>query len=254
MNLRSMADITPAGRAERDLVDLLWFPTGGGKTEAYLGLAGWLMLYRRLCDPGDGGTSVLMRYTLRLLTAQQFQRAASLICSLELMRRDHPRELGHEPYTIGLWVGGNVTPNSNADAVSKLAELSSGEGQNPFIVLSCPWCGVEMGRRQVGEATRIIGYQRVRTPQQSVALICEDPNCPFGSPEGLPLEVIDERIYRRPPTLVIGTVDKFAMLAWTPAARELFGIDNGSGEPTRPDHPGRAASDFRPARLHGRAL
>ena len=230
MNLLCIADDSPEGRFERDLVDIIWFPTGGGKTEAYLGLAAWLMLYRRLCRPANGGTTILMRYTLRLLTAQQFQRAASLICALELMRRERPPQLGEEAITIGLWLGSGVTPNSNEDAVRKLAELDAGEGQNPFVLLSCPWCGVEMGRREVGSATRVIGYQKVRDPRASVALVCEDPNCPFHE-SGLPLEVVDERIYHRPPTMVIGTVDKFAMLAWTPEARKLFGIDNGLVDP-----------------------
>ena len=230
MNLRGLADDSPEGRLERDLVDVIWFPTGGGKTEAYLGLASWLMLFRRLSNPSNGGVSVLMRYTLRLLTAQQFQRAASLICAIELMRRERPKRLGEEPFTIGLWLGSSVTPNTDEDAVKKLSELDNGDGQNPFVVLSCPWCGVEMGRREVGHSSRVIGYHRVRDPRASVALVCEDPNCPFHGGE-LPLEVVDARIYRRPPTMVIGTVDKFAMLAWTPEARKLFGIDAGSSGP-----------------------
>ena len=142
------------------------------------------------------------------------------------MRRARPERLGDEAFTIGLWLGSGVTPNTDDDAVQKLAELDNGDGPNPFVVLACPWCGVEMGRRQVGTSWRVIGYQKVRDPRASVALICEDPNCPFRD-GGLPLEVVDQRIYRRPPTLVIGTVDKFAMLAWTPEARKLFGIDVG---------------------------
>jgi len=230
MTLQGLADVSPAGLVERQLVDVIWFPTGGGKTEAYLGLAGWLMLYRRLCSPTNAGTAVLMRYTLRLLTAQQFQRASSLICALELLRRENSHDLGEEPITIGLWLGSSMTPNKDDDAVTKLEQLNQGESQNPFIVLSCPWCGVEMGPRQVGTATRIIGYQKLRDPRPTVALICEDPNCPFHT-SGLPLEVVDERIYRRPPTMLIGTVDKFAMLAWTPEARRLFGIDVGDVDP-----------------------
>lgn len=230
MNLQGLADDSVAGIAERQLVDVIWFPTGGGKTEAYLGLAGWLMLYRRLCCPTNSGTAVLMRYTLRLLTAQQFQRASSLICALELLRRENSRDLGEEPITIGLWLGSGMTPNKDEDAIARLEELNRGEAQNPFVVLSCPWCGVEMGPRQVGATTRVIGYHKLRDPRPTVALACEDPNCPFRT-SGLPLEVIDERIYRRPPTMLIGTVDKFAMLAWTPEARRIFGIDVGNVDP-----------------------
>lgn len=227
MNLAAFVD---PHDAERDLVDVIWFPTGGGKTEAYLGLAAWAMLFRRMNDPADAGVSVLMRYTLRLLTAQQFQRASSLICALELMRRADPKRLGEQPFSIGLWVGGDVTPNKEADAVSKLAELDSGDGQNPFVVLACPWCGVEMGRRPYGKGFRVFGYVLEKKPR-TVRFRCEDPGCPFGDTHGLPLEVIDERIYRAPPTMVIGTVDKFATLPWNPEARRLFGLDVGVSPP-----------------------
>lgn len=219
MNLKSMVE---RHSPERDIVDVIWFPTGGGKTEAYLGLAAWTMLYRRLCDPDDAGVSVLMRYTLRLLTAQQFQRASSLICALELLRRDNAKVLGAEPFTIGLWLGAGVTPNSDKKAIEALAELNRGDGKNPFVVLSCPWCGVEMGPRTIGKTSAVFGYRKVAG---SVRFVCDDGGCPFSQGAGLPLEVIDERIYAHPPTLVIGTVDKFAMLPWTPDARRLFGLD-----------------------------
>lgn len=228
MNIRSFIE---PDDDERDLVDVIWFPTGGGKTEAYLGLAAWVLLHRRLLDPRNAGVSVLMRYTLRLLTAQQFQRASSLICALELLRRERPAELGGEPFSIGLWLGSNVTPNSDADAVTRLNELENGEGQNPFVVLACPWCGVEMGRRTYDRTSRVFGYARTRDPVRSVQLVCEDPGCPFNDSRGLPLEVVDDRIYRRLPTLVIGTVDKFAMLPWNPETRRLFGVDCGVAPP-----------------------
>jgi hypothetical protein len=121
MNIRSFAD--PA-HPERALVDVIWFPTGGGKTEAYLGLAAFVILLRRLRNPHDAGTTVLMRYTLRLLTTQQFQRAASLICALEKRRRAKPGRFGSVPVSIGLWLGSGVTPNSDADAVERLGKLA----------------------------------------------------------------------------------------------------------------------------------
>ena len=221
MNLKAIAD---PGCPERDLVDVIWFPTGGGKTEAYLGLSAFTMFLRRLRNPDHAGTTILMRYTLRLLTTQQFQRAASLICACEFIRRRELQTLGPERFSIGLWVGGEVTPNTEENAVKALRQLQSGRGVNKFIMLSCPWCGAAMGPQQIGRSTRCKGYRKLAHPAR-VRLICEDPDCDFSSDDGLPLAVIDQHIYSSPPTLLIGTVDKFAMLAFQPSARSMFGID-----------------------------
>ncbi|MCW5749625.1 MAG: helicase [Alphaproteobacteria bacterium] len=221
MNIRAVLD--PSCQ-ERGIVDVIWFPTGGGKTEAYLGLSALTMFLRRLRNRRHAGTTILMRYTLRLLTTQQFQRAASLICACEMIRVRQRELLGEERFSIGLWVGGEVTPNTEENAVKALRQLQSGRGVNKFIMLSCPWCGAAMGPQQAGRSMRCKGYRKLAHPAR-VRLICEDPECDFSSDDGLPLAVIDEQIYDSPPTLVIGTVDKFAMLAFQPAARRLFGID-----------------------------
>ena len=221
MNLRALAD--PLSE-ERDIVDVIWFPTGGGKTEAYLGLSAFTMLLRRLRNPDHGGTSILMRYTLRLLTTQQFQRAASLICACEVIRRREQSGLGAEPFSIGLWVGGEVTPNNEQSGVVALRQLQRSQGANKFILLSCPWCGAAMGAQTVGRSTVVKGYQ-IRPRPQRVRHICGDQNCEFSSDAGLPVAIIDDHIYEAPPTLLIGTVDKFAMLAFRPQARSIFGID-----------------------------
>ena len=222
MNIGAIAD---SESPERQTVDLIWFPTGGGKTEAYLGLSAFTMFLRRLRNPEHAGTTILMRYTLRLLTTQQFQRAASLICACEVIRRKERVRLGGRRYSIGLWVGGEVTPNSERNAVDVLRQLQSGRGVNKFVMLSCPWCGAAMGPQQDGRKTTCKGYQKLAHPDR-VRLVCEDPDCEFkADDDGLPLAVIDEQIYEDPPTLLIGTVDKFAMLAFQPRARYLFGID-----------------------------
>ncbi len=218
MNLRSM---TQRDSDERKIVDLIWFPTGGGKTEAYLGLTAFTVFWRRLENTQNSGTTALMRYTLRLLTTQQYQRAASLICACELLRRAKPEELGVIPISIGLWVGGDVTPIRHADAVKRLQELLDGGWENPFIMLNCPWCGAQMGPVEFGRANRVKGYIQRGAPQR-VEFCCEDPDCDF---DGLPLYVVDEAIYAERPTLLIGTVDKFALLPWYPQARHLFGLD-----------------------------
>jgi hypothetical protein len=101
-------------------VDLVWFPTGGGKTEAYLGLIALTIINRRKeYKEIGGGTAAIMRYTLRLLTMQQFQRASLVIMALELIRRWGNFELGNEPINIGLWVGKNSIPNSNIDLINE---------------------------------------------------------------------------------------------------------------------------------------
>ena len=215
---------------------LLFFPTGGGKTEAYLGLIAYTIAVRRLqgvvgqgSDARDGtdGVAAIMRYTLRLLTAQQFQRATALICACELLRQERvaagDRRWGTTPVRVGLWVGSGVTPNSFDDALRQLEEASStaGEGQVGGVqqFAACPWCGTPLDLGRDGFADK--GRRRVH-------LYCGDPDgrCPFSrarSAEGLPALVTDEEVYRLVPALVIATVDKFAQLPWRSATAHLFG-------------------------------
>jgi Helicase conserved C-terminal domain len=223
--LTALGSTASAGSPERDTVELIFFPTGGGKTEAYLCLAAFSMFYRRLTDPEDTGVDVLMRYTLRLLTAQQFQRAGALICAMEYLRKAEG-DLGGNRFTIGIWVGGAVTPNDRSEARAVLRKLNRGDSyaENKFVVLRCPWCAAQMGEikstgRRQRNAPRVAGYEE---RDRTVVLCCPDQDCDFAG--GLPIHVIDEDIYSDPPTLVIGTIDKFAMLAWRPEARALFGI------------------------------
>ncbi len=227
MNLNAM--FNPA-HEDRMMVDLIWFPTGGGKTEAYLGLSAFTIFLKRLVSPDDNGTTVLMRYTLRLLTAQQFQRAASLICACEKIRKESIEELGSERITIGLWVG-ELTPNERADARSTFQKMEQGrEDENPFIVLKCPWCGAQMGILKDAKSNKVKGYRRrILGSNQTIIFQCDNNACDFSTTQDpLPLIVIDEDIYDNPPTLLIGTVDKFAMLTWKPQASSLFGFrDNG---------------------------
>lgn len=224
INLNSMLEVH---HPDRQVVDLIWFPTGGGKTEAYLGLSAFTIFLRRLKDNTDSGTSVLMRYTLRLLTAQQFQRAAALICACEKIREENIDELGNDRITIGLWVG-ELTPNKRADAIRILKKMSEGkEDDNPFVILKCPWCGSQMGPIKGTKRDEIKGYKnRKVNNHDTIVFKCDNsPECDFSHEKfPLPLSVIDEDIYNNPPTLLIGTVDKFAMLTWRPEARSLFGF------------------------------
>ncbi|MCB0553450.1 MAG: hypothetical protein KDD02_07850 [Phaeodactylibacter sp.] len=220
---------------EREIVDLIWFPTGGGKTEAYLGLAAFTILYQRLKEEEDNvnpeyGTTVLMRYTLRLLTTQQYERASSLICACDLIRQEKGNELylGRTPTSIGLWVGGQTTPNNNDEAVEQFRRLELGNNtEYNFIVMKCPCCGVQIG--PIDNPTRNVRIKGLKKndADQRIYFSCENENCEYYSRE-LPLYVVDPDIYQKSPTLVLGTVDKFAMLTWKEQSGSLFGFRKDS--------------------------
>jgi len=213
--LLCLAGIDDPDHDDREVSDLLWFPTGGGKTEAYLGLIALTSFLRRIRRGVDGaGVTVLMRYTLRLLTLQQFERAAILLCAMEHMRRELP-ELGEEEFSVGMWVGRSATPNTLKEAAGKLAELRGDLNkrlttENPVQLHACPWCGTRLDAR---------AYE-VDENAKRMYVRCPDPDCDFAG--GLPVHLIDEAVYDARPTLVIATVDKFASMPWRPQTANLF--------------------------------
>ena len=211
---------------ERDAVELIFFPTGGGKTEAYLCLAAFSMFYRRLQDPSDAGVDVLMRYTLRLLTAQQFQRAGALICAMEHLRR-RASDLGDARFTIGIWVGSAVTPNDRGERGARGAgwRLARPVPRTRSWYCDAPGVLLRWGRSNRRAAPGEMRQRQRATLRGSAPSpsCCPDQSCEFA--DELPILVVDQDIYEQPPSLVIGTVDKFARLAWQPEARSLFGLD-----------------------------
>jgi hypothetical protein len=249
----------PGKPTDRDLMDLIWFPTGGGKTEAYLGLTAFTLLFRRLRheqNPDSGaGVSVITRYTLRLLTTQQFDRAARLLCALDVLRergkdiRSQSLDLGRQVFRIGLWIGGSSTPNRFADigngpdrvkgAVSILEDLYQGiepeTGADLRQIRTCPWCGtgikVSQMRIEAQDGSQLRDGQKIPSGSQPKLVVrCKgtlpaplNGKCPFVRETGLPTQLVDEEIYAYPPSVVIGTVDKFARLIWSSDARSLFG-------------------------------
>lgn len=228
MNIASMSSLD---EPERKIVDLIWFPTGGGKTEAYLGLAAFTICLERL-KGGLPGLTVLMRYTLRLLTAQQFQRASALVLALETLRLDRTlgADLGDKEISIGLWVGQSLSPNTRDRARAALGRMRQDRYvQNPFQVLQCPWCGADFTDRSK------LGYREMRPVSggsRTVRFVCPDEACRFGAnSKGLPIFVIDEDIYESPPTILIGTVDKFAQIAWDDRVGRLFGLGTSAQPP-----------------------
>ena len=230
INLNSIWD---KDSPERKTVDLIWFPTGGGKTEAYLGLTAVAVFMRRLKNPDDFGTTVIMRYTLRLLTAQQYERAASLICSMEKIRSENEKLLGSARITIGLWVGNSLTDNNSDDVIARIKKIRKGSTrENVSVILKCPWCGASMETLKTETAAQTPGYE-ISTDKKHVVFRCGNKDCDFADENfTLPLVLFDDEIYANPPTLLFGTVDKFAMLPYRPEAKALFG---GDGERTPPE-------------------
>jgi len=208
----------------RDVLDLIWFPTGGGKTEAYLGLIAFLIVWRRLKYPASGGgTAAFMRYTLRLLTRQQFERAARMVCALELIRRRDPERLGDAPIDIGIWVGSAISPNRFDGAKELVDKIRAGrtEARYELLLERCPWCGTPF------DATH--GYH---STEEAFHFHCVDPECEFGAdPRPLPCNVVDEALYEQPPSLLVGTIDKFARVAWEERTGAFFGAGTGSRPP-----------------------
>lgn len=244
--LMDINSITDDRSPERSIVDLIWFPTGGGKTEAYLGLTAFTIFYRKLEHPKQSaGTAVVMRYTLRLLAAQQFTRAATLICACEYIRQDcalkrhrYPAyPLGKDPITIGLWIGGTHIPNKNEDAdfhLDKLRKVSNyyyvrneKERHNKFQVLKCPWCGTKMVKDDKDK--KLVGEWGYSMSGKHFYMFCPHEDCDFT--KRLPIQIIDEELYQTPPTLLFGTVDKFAMLPWDGRIGSFFGIGSDNRTP-----------------------
>ena len=249
LNLPGLADpLDP----HRDTVDLLFFPTGGGKTEAYLGLAAFAMVLRRLRHRDDAGNhglagagvSVIMRYTLRLLTLDQLARAAGLVCALELEREQSAGRYGAWSFEIGLWVGKAATPNilgRKGDGRSDSARSKVNQFKNdpdhkpsPIPLENCPWCG---------ERFQPASFSLEPNSDQpsELRIVCTNFECDFTRDRALPIVAVDEPLYRRLPAFLIATVDKFASLPWVgPSGALLGGADRadakgfyGAAEPGR---------------------
>ena len=228
LNLSGLADPRDPNRAT---VDLLFFPTGGGKTEAYLGLAAFAMVLRRLRHPGEKGrsgvgVSVIMRYTLRLFTLDQLARAAGLVCALELEREKDVARYGEWPFEIALWVGKAATPNilghkgdgRSDSARTKVRQFKANpKGKpSPIPLENCPWCGTRFGPDSFALLPNDGQPRELR-------IVCTNFECDFTRDRPLPIVAVDEPIYRRLPAFLIATVDKFASLPWVGQAGALLG-------------------------------
>jgi hypothetical protein len=259
LNLPGLAD---PRAPDRDTVDLLFFPTGGGKTEAYLGLAAFAMVLRRLTHPGEqgraaAGVSVIMRYTLRLLTLDQLSRAAGLVCALELEREQDPVRYGAWPFEIGLWVGKAATPNllgrcgdnrsDTARAKVRQFKADPRGKSSPIPLENCPWCGTRFGP----DSFALLPNDD--TPE-NLRIVCTNFECDFTRDRALPIVAVDEPLYRRLPAFLIATVDKFASLPWVGTSGVLLGAADrwdasGFYGAAEPGHGNRLAAPLPPPDL-----
>ncbi|MFG6401238.1 helicase-related protein [Microbacterium sp. P04] len=230
--LISLASSTDEAHPDREIVDLIWFPTGGGKTEAYLALAAVVIFLRRLVHgPKGAGTAIITRYTLRLLTSQQFQRAASLICAMELLRAEDDRATGMTRFSIGLWVGNEATPRDRAGAKHSLERLHKARhprDANELQIMECPWCFTDLVPEDKDDTRRSYGARLVGN---DVIFQCVNSACAFSTRE-LPMAVVDEVIYDDPPTFLLATVDKFARIQFNERAGRLLGVGTPHRQPS----------------------
>lgn len=232
--LNSLESTLNQNSTDRDILDLIWVPTGGGKTEAYLFSIAIVIAYRRLKYQNSSGVTAIMRYTLRLLTSQQFERAAKLICALDFLRKND-KSLGDEPISIGLWIGGG-TENRREKAKEYFFNKMVGANSygravdaNEFQVLTCPWCGEKnslIPTKEYYSTPRRWGYWQVTKHNSNSEMKCLNPECPFSAEGGLPIYVVDDDIYQVRPSLLFGTVDKFAQVPLRQDAERLFGSDD----------------------------
>ena len=222
--LLAAASVADRQHPERQVMDLLWFPTGGGKTEAYLALIAFLAIYRRLSageDPDAGdGVAAIMRYTMRLLTTQQFVRASAVLLACEAIRRGRVPEagtthgeLGHTPFSIGLWVGGEAVPNRVIEAAAALG--GAPDQPTPRQLVQCPACRMRLAWKH-------------HEPEDAIHVRCENEKClMFDLEAPLPIWTVDEDVYRTRPTLLIGTIDKFAQIVRRKEVNSLFSLNTG---------------------------
>lgn len=226
--LQNIKGIIDPKSEDRKIVDLLWFPTGGGKTEAYFGIMAFLMGYRRLTRDEnenydkDGGVTIILRYTLRLLTTQQRDRLMRLVVAAEYLRKKDEPLFGNSEFSIGFWVGDQVTANKFEDLKTDInKDIDEYKVRKEYKkikkqILHCPCCGTSDLNYE------FIPDSDVNTDKTGLEIYCSNKNC-FYNNTHLPIYLIDEEIYRKTPTIIIATVDKFARLPWDEKTASIFG-------------------------------
>ena len=237
---------------ERSIVDLAWFPTGGGKTEAYLGLISMVGFYRRLRFPEREllpSVHVIMRYTLRLLTSDQADRLVRLAVGMNHVSETMGSEMGAKsfdgsdfpPFRVGMWVGGGVSPRDllmgpkgdENSAQGRLRAIRKGDeepGEGSVMQFEvCPWCG-ERGEESLsnpdnwdvvdGTGRGDFDWSSDLNGRATLRGRCHAEGCKMN--EYVPFTCVDEDIYLNPPSILLATVDKFVQLSNNPRPRTAF--------------------------------
>jgi hypothetical protein len=221
---------------DREILDLAWFPTGGGKTEAYLGLISMISFHRRLHpdtmirENEHSGIAAIMRYTLRLLTADQAGRLIRLCGAMnETWKLQTERAQSFSEFTVGMWIGEKASPNKfyndprypKSNSVGKEFDYAvNGDKAPESTILQfqlCPWCGDD----SVGEYGNWSIENRIVEGHMVPKLVgrCTGDECIFN--QSIPFSCVDEDLYLHPPTILLGTVDKMVQLAQNKYAKSL---------------------------------
>lgn len=222
-------DADPERRVE-DTPDpsVLWFPTGGGKTEAYLGLVVLHAFWDRLRGKPYGVTAIA-KFPLRMLSIQQFSRVDEVFEHAELLRQETPLLEGRrgDPFSVGYYAGSSnswnlldfpVSPDRADRDTGWTRGFSGIPGDERRLrrlerdhnkVSTCPLC-FEDGERGTVETTFDPDKPGFRHE-------CRDCG------HRLNLHLTDTEVLRRLPTFVLGTIDKFARVATEQWGRAMFG-------------------------------
>lgn len=199
--------------AEADFVDCLWFATGGGKTEVYLGMLVMAAFVDRLRGKKTG-IGAWVRFPLRMLSLQQMQRFADILAAAELIRTEEKVEGGM--FQLGFFVGHQGTPNEiKAEPRGDDPDPSDPDMPARYrVLLRCPFCGSKELTMRFDKSRWMLDHH------------CGASGCPWGD-KPLPLRVVDQEIYRVLPTVVIGTLDKAANLGLQSAMRCFYAAPLG---------------------------
>jgi len=208
--LLNLESISNEQSKDRNIFDLLWFPTGGGKTEAYLFLSAYLLFYSRLKKfSNTSSVQIMMRYTLRVLTIDQFTRISALISACEIIRKENEDKLGDDQISLGLWVGQSQTENYFENIIDN--------PNHSRPLTKCPCCDNNLD------------YSEINVEKKEILIKCVNPNkeCEIKiSLACLPVFFIDELIYKSKPSFLISTIDKFAQIARKDEALNLFSSES----------------------------